>query len=63
MKVTYIYIDGIHAVYNDAKDHSGIFVTMGKGAMINISKKLGIVTNSSTETKVVSNRERFPKCT
>ena len=63
MKVMCIYIDEIYTVHNDAKGHSGIFVTMGKGAIINISKKLGIVTNSSTETKVVSNRERFPKCT
>jgi hypothetical protein len=31
--------------------------------MINISKKLGLVTNSSTETKIVSTGERMPKCT
>ena len=31
--------------------------------MINISKKLGLVTTSSTEIEIVSCRERFPKCT
>ena len=35
---------------------------MGCGAMINTSKKLGIVTTSSTETEVVAYSERFPKC-
>ena len=34
---------------------------MGKGAMMNVSKKLGLVTTSSTETEVASNGERFPK--
>ena len=58
-----IYIDEAHAVYSDGKCHSGMFVTMGHGAMINVSKKLGLVTTSSTETEVVSNGERFPKCT
>lgn len=52
-----IYIDGAHAVHYDAKGHSGLFLTQGKGAMINISKKLGIVTTSSTETEVVSTGE------
>ena len=58
-----IYIDGAHAVDADAKGHSGLFNTMGKGAMINVSKNLGIVTNSSTKTEIVSTGERMPKCT
>lgn len=62
-KDTIIYIDGAHAVHNDCKGHSGLFVTQGKGAMINVSKKLGLVTNSSTETEIVSTGERLPKCT
>ena len=33
------------------------------GAMINMSKKLGVNTVSSTETEIVSTGERFPKCT
>lgn len=56
-------IDGAHTVHADAKGHSGLFNTMGKGAMINVSKKLGIVTNSFTETEIVSTRELMPKCT
>jgi hypothetical protein len=60
---TIIYIDGAHAVHTDCKGHAGLFLTMGKGAMINISKKIGLVTNSSTETEIVSTGERMPKCT
>jgi len=51
-----IYVDGAHAV------HSGLFVTMGTGAMINVSKKLGVNKVSSTETEIASTGERFPKC-
>ena len=58
-----IFIDGAHAVHMDAKGHSGLFATQGKGAMINVSKKLGVVTTSSTETEIVSTGERLPKCT
>ena len=62
-KDTFIYIDGAHAVHSNCKGHSGLFVTQGKGAMISVSKKLGLVTNSSTETEIVSTGERMPKCT
>jgi hypothetical protein len=60
---TVSYIDGAHAVHTDCKGHAGLYLTMGKGAMINISKKIGLVTNSSTETEIVSTGERMPKCT
>ena len=55
-------IDGAHAVHVDSKGHSGLHLTMGKGGIINGSKKLGVSTISSTEIEVVSNGERFPKC-
>ena len=58
-----IYIDGEYAVHVDGKGHYGLYLTMGRGAMMNMSKKLGVVTNSSTEIEIVSTRERFPKCT
>lgn len=58
-----ICADGAPAAHADGKGHSGLFVTIGRGAMINASKKLGVVTTSSTETEVVANGERFPKCT
>ena len=35
---TIIYIDGAHAVHTNCKGHSGLFVTQGKGTMINVSK-------------------------
>ena len=60
-KETIIYIDGAHAVYTNCKGHSGLFVTQEKGATINVSKKLGLVTNSSTETDIVATGERLPK--
>ena len=58
-----IYIDGSHAIHADTKGHSGMYTTMGKGALINVARKLGLVTISSTETEVVSTGERMPKCT
>ena len=35
---------------------------MGKGVMINVSKKLSLKTLSSTKTEIVSTVERLPKC-
>ena len=58
-----IYIDGSHAIHADSRGHSGMYTTMGKGALINMAKKLGLVTISSTETEVVATGERLPKCT
>ena len=57
-----IYIDGAHATHTDSKGHSGLYATLGKGAMINVSKKVSLNTLSSTETEVVSTGERLPKC-
>ena len=56
-----IHIDGAHAAHSDGKGYSGLFLIMGRGAMIKVSKKLGLVTTSFTETEVVSNGERFSK--
>ena len=53
----HIYINGAHAMHSGGKGHSGLYVTMGTGAMMNVSKKLGFVTNSSAETEVVSTGE------
>ena len=62
-KDTIIYIDGAHAVHTICKGHSESFVTQGKGAMINVYTKLGLATNSSTETEIVATGEQLPKCT
>ena len=56
------YIYDAHAIHKDTKRQSGLYTTMGKCAMINVSKKLGLNTLSSTETEIVSTRERLPKC-
>ena len=58
----HIYIDDAHTIYSDARGHSGLFLTIGQGIMINTSKKLGLVTTSSIETEVVLSGERFLKC-
>ena len=55
-----IYIDGAYTVHIDGKGHSGIFLMIGKGRMMNVSKKLGLVTISSTKMEVVADRECFP---
>ena len=39
-----------------------MYLTIEKCRMMNISKKLGVVTTSSIKTKVVAKGERFPKC-
>ena len=57
-----VHIDGSHAMHDDARGHSCLYVTMGRGGIINQSKKLGVATISSTEMEVVSTGERFPKC-
>ena len=56
-------IDGVHDSPACGKVHSSLFVTVGTNDMINVSKKLGVGAIISTETEVVSTRERFHKCT
>ena len=57
----WIHIDRAHAVYSNSKEYLGLHLVIGYGAMINILKKLGLVTTSFTETEIVSIGERFPK--
>ena len=57
-----IYIDGIYVVHINRKGHFGIYLTIGRGAMMSVLKKLSLVIMSSTMTEVVTNRECFPKC-
>ena len=61
--VVNIYIDRAHTIHSDGKSYLEIFITMGYSIIINISKKLGVVTINSTKIEVVSNGERFSKCT
>ena len=57
-----MHIDGARSLHTDGKGHSGLFVAMGLGYMIDVSKKLGFVTTSSIETEIVASGERLPKC-
>ena len=56
-----VFIDGPYTIHANAQGHSGFFLIIERGIMINTSKKLSLVTTSSTETEVVSSGERFPK--
>lgn len=56
-------IDRVHAIHADGKGYSSMYMTMRRGARINVSKKLGLIAISSTEAEIVVNREYFPKYT
>ena len=58
----HVYVCGSHAMHANGRGHSILFVTMEKGAMMNVPKKLGTNTVISTETEIVSNGERFYRC-
>ena len=51
---TIIYIDSVHTVHSNCKGRLGLSVTQRKGAIINVSKKAELATNSSTETEIVA---------
>ena len=55
-------IDGAHAAHMDGKGHSGMCLIIGRGPIMNVSKKLGLVTTIYTETEVVTHGKRFHKC-
>ena len=48
-------------MYSDKKGYLGIFLAMGKGVMMNISKKLRLVINSSIEIEVTLYSKCFSK--
>ena len=56
-----IFMDGLHAIHYDMGGHSGLFMTQGKGAIVNVSKELGLNTTSSTDTEITIVGERMPK--
>jgi hypothetical protein len=47
------HIDASFAVHPDFKSHTGGIMTMGKGAIISVSKKQKLNTRSSTEAELV----------
>jgi Reverse transcriptase (RNA-dependent DNA polymerase) len=48
------YVDASFAVHPDFRSHTGAIMTIGKGAVISISRKQGINTRSSTESELVA---------
>ena len=48
------WVDGSYGVYWDSKGHTGEIVSMGKTAIINISRKHKMNVGSSTESELVS---------
>jgi hypothetical protein len=47
-------VDGSFRVHWDSKGHTGAMMVMGKGAIVNISRKHKMNVASSTESKLVS---------
>ena len=47
------YVDAAFAVHPDFKSHTGMTMTMGKGAMQSLSRKQKLNTKSSTESELV----------
>lgn len=56
-----IYINRSHIVRSNGKGYSRMFLTIGRGAMLTTSKKLGLIITSLTKTEVVVDGECFPK--
>ena len=50
----HMFADSSFGVHPDAKSHTGIFLTLGKGAILCKSVKQRIVTKSSTEAELVA---------
>ena len=48
------YADASYGVHWDSKGHSGAMMTMGMGALSNVSRKHKLDVGSSTESEVVS---------
>jgi hypothetical protein len=48
------YVDASYGVHEDAKSHTGVYLTLGRGAVLGKSNKQKIVTKSSTEAELVA---------
>ena len=48
------WVDASYGVHWDCKDHTGAMMSMGKGAIVNVSRKHKLNTGSSTEAELVS---------
>ena len=48
LKLIKWYVDAVFAVHPDFKGHTGAIMTMGKGSVQSVSRKLKLNTRSST---------------
>ena len=55
------WVDASDRTHDDCKGHSGILMTMGKGAIVSKSTKQKINTKSSTEPELVALDSELPK--
>ena len=51
---THWYVDASYGVHWDSKGHTGAMMTMGRGTLINISRKHKLNVGSSKESELVS---------
>ena len=56
----YTFVDASYAVHDDMKSHTGGVITFGRGGIACKSTKQKLVTNSSTEAKLVGASEYLP---
>ena len=48
------WVDGSYGVHWDSTGHTGVMMSMGKGAIVNVSRTHKLNVGSSTETNLVS---------
>ena len=55
------YVDASFAVNPDMKSHTGVMITLGKGALYRRSSKQKLNTKSSTESELVAPSDALPQ--
>ena len=55
------YVDASFAVNPDMKSHTGVMITLGKGALYRRSSKQKLNTKSSTESELVALSDALPQ--
>ena len=56
------YVDASYAIHPDMKGHTGGYLTMGEGGIINKSQKQKLNAKSSTEAELISTDDVLPDC-
>ena len=51
------YVDAAFAVHPDFRSHTGMVLTMGKGGIINNSRKQKLNTDSSTTAELIASHD------